>query len=171
LASSDKLSIHYACQNGSTPGVINTLLTTFPESINVKNGFGYTPIAEAKTLDNSKSEPILNILIKFKKQQDRLKKENGDMPDIEAMNKRMEHLESMLQHVVALGHELKDGVGRVRNSKDLIEHMADRLIALDPSIRPVSFDSESLPSKASRRSHRSRSRGAFRRRNKEEAIF
>mmetsp|Transcript_16321 Transcript_16321/g.37438 ORF Transcript_16321/g.37438 Transcript_16321/m.37438 type:complete len:614 (-) Transcript_16321:1710-3551(-) len=167
----DKLSIHYACQNGCSPGVVNVLLTTFPESINVKNGFGYTPLAEATSLDSSKMEPIIRILKKFQAEQEKIKKESDGNAILEAkldaMNKRVEQMENLLEHVTDIGHELKAGVGRVKDPHILIERLADRLIALDGSkpTTSASVSSLSTSDQASSKS-RSRSRGPFGRRNK-----
>lgn len=170
----DKLSIHYACQNGSSPNAVHILLTTFPESINVKNGFGCTPLAEANNSDNAKAGPIIQILEKFKTEQDRIKKETGENSllekQLDIMDKRVEHLENMLAAVVNLGHELKGGIGRTRDHR-LIERLADRLIELDGS--PVDQrDAETVSkAKSSKSSVRSISRGRFRRKNTMDAPF
>jgi len=171
----DKLPIHYACQNGSTsPGVVNVLLTKFPESINVKNGFGYTPLAEANSVDNSQMEPIINILKKFKKEQDKIQNESGENSVLESkinvMDKRVEHLEMMLGQVVNLGHEIKAGIGRVRDPNVLIERLADRLIALDgPCPSDASYASTQPITTTISKSSRSKSRGPFRRNKNRKA--
>ena len=177
----DKLAIHYACQNGSSPNVVNLLLTTFPESINVKNGFGYTPLAEANSSESSKSEPIINLLQQFKEEQDKIKKPSGENSvlerDLDAMNKRVEQLENMLGQVVNIGHELKSGVGKVRDPRVLIERLCDRLIALDgaASSSVASSSNETTSASAhsksfSKSSNRSRSRGPFRRSGKKQVM-
>ncbi len=158
----DKLPIHYSCQNGSSPNTVHTLLTTFPESINVKNGFGYTPLAEATNSQGAQqAEAVIHILKKFKEEQDRIKKESGEHSmmerKVEMMDKRVEQLEQMMGIVVSLGHELKNGVGRVRDSRVLIEKIADRLISLDGS-EPTDYEAPVPFGKS-----RSRSRGRFRR--------
>lgn len=167
----DKLPIHYACQNGSSPNVVYSLLKTFPESVNVKNGFGYTPLTEATTSENTQMEAVIHILQKFKKEHDRIKKETGEYSGmerkVELMDKRVERLENMLGMVAGLGHELKNGVGRVRDPKVLIEKIADTLIALDGSVAaghqaPVPFTKSN--------SSRSRSRGRFRRKQTQSAF-
>jgi len=133
----DKLPIHYAIVNGSSSSIVSILLTTFPESINVKNGFGYTPLAEARSIGNTEMEPMIQILQKFKVEQDKLQIKSGENSifeaKLDAMNKRVAHLEKLLENVMDLGVEIK---GDVRNAKDpyeLIERIADGLITLDGS--------------------------------------
>jgi len=133
----DKLPIHYAIVNGSSSSIVSILLTTFPESINVKNGFGYTPLAEARSVQNPEMEPMIQILQKFKVEQDKLQIKSGENSifeaKLDAMNKRVAHLEKLLENVMDLGVEIK---GDVRNAKDpyeLIERIADGLITLDGS--------------------------------------
>jgi ankyrin repeat protein len=157
----DKLPIHYACQNGASPSVINVLLTTYPESINVKNGFGYTPLAEARALENPKMDPIIHVLEKFKVEQDKIKVDAGENAifeaKLDAMNKRVVHLEKLLGQVMDLGVEMKGSVKKAKDPFVLIDRMADRLANLDGSIEvsPVKTkDSES------------RSRGPFGRKNR-----
>lgn len=76
----DKLPIHYICQNGGSENVINVLLASYPHSINIKNGFGYTPLAEARAMDNPKMERIVAVLESFKAANPHLTKvdEEGD---------------------------------------------------------------------------------------------
>jgi len=184
----DKLPIHYACQNGSSPAVVNILLSTFPESINTKSGFGYTPLAEARALNNVKAEPIIAILEKFKEEQDKIRKDSGENSVLEqrfdAMDKRVQSLEAMLGQVVNLGHEIKGGIGRVRDPHVLLERLADRLVALELSNDPASSaagsdasQSQSTEtqsfSKSSNSSGRSRqrSRGPFRRNKNKKGII
>lgn len=157
----DKLPIHYACQNGASPSVINVLLTTYPESINVKNGFGYTPLAEARALENPKIDPVIHVLEKFKVEQDKIKIDAGENAifeaKLDAMNKRVVHLEKLLGQVMDLGVEMK---GSVKNAKDpyvLIDRMADRLANLDGSIEVSPFKTKDTDS---------RSRGPFGRKNR-----
>ncbi|KAG7366219.1 ankyrin repeat domain protein [Nitzschia inconspicua] len=157
----DKLPIHYACQNGASPSVINVLLTTYPESINVKNGFGYTPLAEARALENPKMDPIIHVLEKFKVEQDKIKVDAGENAifeaKLDAMNKRVVHLEKLLGQVIDLGVEMKGSVKKVKDPYVLIDRMADRLANLDGSI-------EVSPAKM--KDSESRSRGPFGRKNR-----
>merc|ERR1712129_219868 len=57
----EKLPIHYACHSSSEI-VVEKLLHVYPQSILVKNGFGYTPLAEARALDNPKMDSIIQLL-------------------------------------------------------------------------------------------------------------
>lgn len=176
----DKLPIHYACCNGSSPEVIDALLSAFPESINVKSGFGYTPLAEATAVNNTKTEPLIHILKKFKQEHDKVKMESGENANLETrmdiMDKRLGKLETMLGEVVYLGHEIKSGIGRVKNPHVLIERIADRLIALDgvmtnsDAVSRASTQEIVSPLGNRSRSSRSKSRGPFRRRNRKEVM-
>lgn len=134
----DKLPVHYACQNGASPSVINVLLTTYPESINVKNGFGYTPLAEARALENPKMDPIIQVLEKFKVEQDKIKVGSGENAifeaKLDALNKRVIELERMLGSAMDLGAELKTSVKKAKDPYTLIDRMASRLANLDGSM-------------------------------------
>jgi len=131
----DKLPIHYACQNGATPSVVNLLLTTYPESINVKNGFGYTPLAEARALENPKMDPIVNVLEKFKKEQDKIKVDSGENGILEEkigkLTDRVEQLEITLARVGDIGASIKHDIHKNKDPYDILEKMADKLLALD----------------------------------------
>lgn len=133
----DKLPVHYACQNGTSPSVINVLLTTYPESINVKNGFGYTPLAEARALENPKMDPIIQVLEKFKVEQDKIKIDSGENAifeaKLDALNKRVIQLERMLGSAMDLGVEIKASVKKAKDPYTLIDRMASRLANLDGS--------------------------------------
>ena len=131
----DKLPIHYACQNGASPNVVNVLLTTYPESINVKNGFGYTPLAEARALENPKMDPIIQVLEKFKVEQDKIKIDSGENAVVDAkldhLGKRVIALEKILASVMDIGAELKGNVKKAKDPYVLIDKLADRLANLD----------------------------------------
>ena len=131
----DKLPIHYACQNGASPAVVNVLLTTYPESINVKNGFGYTPLAEARALENPKMEPIIQVLEKFKVEQDKIKVDSGENAVLEhkldQLSKRVVVLEKLLANVMEMGTDIKASVKKAKDPYILIDKMADRLANLD----------------------------------------
>ena len=166
----DKLPIHHACQNGSSPGVINILLTTFPESINVKNGFGYTPLAEARSLENPKMDPTINILEKFKTEQDKIKIDCGENSyfdsKLDAMNKRVLRLEKLLGSVMEFGVELKGNVKTAKDPYTLIEKVADRLITLDAPNMVNPYDSNDSFSNLNQMEAKVRSRGVFSRKYK-----
>ncbi|VEU34611.1 unnamed protein product [Pseudo-nitzschia multistriata] len=165
----DKLPIHYACQNGSTPEVVTILLAAFPESINVKNGFGYTPLAEASSIENSKMEPIIHILKKFKEEHDKVKEKSGQTgiseTKLDAMTKRVDHLEKLLGQVSDIGHEIKGGIKRGKDPLLLVNRLAEKLIALDVS-HTDSLSDDSFSSERARKA-RSRSRGPFGRKKKQ----
>jgi len=131
----DKLPIHYACQNGATPSVVNLLLTTYPESINVKNGFGYTPLAEARALENPKMDPIVNVLEKFKKEQDKIKVDSGENGILEQkitkLTDRVETLELTLARVGDIGASIKHDIHKNKDPYDILEKMAEKLLALE----------------------------------------
>lgn len=131
----DKLPIHYACQNGATPSVVNLLLTTYPESINVKNGFGYTPLAEARALENPKMDPIVNVLEKFKKEQDKIKVDSGENGILEQkitkLTDRVETLEMTLARVGDIGASIKHDIHKNKDPYDILEKMAEKLLALE----------------------------------------
>jgi ankyrin repeat protein len=142
----DKLPIHYACQNGTSPSVINVLLATYPESINIKNGFGYTPLAEARALENPKMDPIIHVLEKFKVEQDTIKLDSGENAvfeaKLDALNRRVIHLERMLGAAMDLGVEIKQSVKKAKDPYTLIDRIADRLSTLDGSSPEMSTDIE-----------------------------
>lgn len=133
----DKLPVHYACQHEVSASIVNVLLTTYPESINVKNGFGYTPLAEARAVDDPKMEPIIHVLEKFKVEQDKIKVDSGENAIIEAkldaLVKRVAHLETLVGNAMEMGAEIKGSVKKAKDPYILIDRMADRLANLDVS--------------------------------------
>lgn len=148
----------------------SVLLKTFPESINVKNGFGYTPLAEARSVENPKLNAIIEILQKFKVEQDKLQLESSENSvfevKLEAMEKRVAHLEKLLGNVVDLGAEIKGNVGNVRDPHELIETIADRLITLDRSTLSTNTSNESPWSDQPVVEAKVRSKGRFGRKSK-----
>lgn len=150
----DKLPIHYACQNGASPSVVTILLTTYPESINVRNGFGYSPLAEARATDNPKMEPIIKVLEKFKSQQDKIKTENGENAALEAklslMTTRVVALEQALSTVANLGKDLKYNAKKSKDPTALLEKFAEKLSTIDVGIQsPAIPTSSPTPQSAS----------------------
>jgi hypothetical protein len=114
------------------------LLTTYPESINVKNGFGYTPLAEARALENPKMDPIIHVLEKFKVEQDKIKIDSGENAifeaKLDALNKRVVHMERLLGNVMDLGAEIKGSVKKAKDPYILINRIAERLANLDGAV-------------------------------------
>lgn len=120
-----KLPIHYACQaNGNgkpSVAVVEQLLAAYPESINIKNGFGFTPLAEAKAADASaKMGPIVEALEAFRKKQGRIRSRDGggdegsaDMSTAEAaaLQARVVALEDALRGIGLVAQELKSELG------------------------------------------------------------
>jgi len=133
----DKLPIHYACQHGASPAVVGLLLTTYPESIHVKNGFGYTPLDEAKSLDNPKMEPVVKLLQKFKKEQDKKKVENGENAELDStvtvLQDKITQLERSLAKVSEIGKDMRHDLRRGKDPADVLEKFADKLIELGSS--------------------------------------
>ena len=138
----DKLPIHYACQNGASSHVVSLLLSTYPESVNVQNGFGYTPLAEAKSTDNPKMEAVVRLLEKTKREQDKVKAESGESAELASkmtlLEEKIEGLERTLGKVFVLGKEMRhDLVRRGKDPGDVLEKFADRLIELGGAKDPA----------------------------------
>lgn len=70
----EKLPVHHACQSGScSPAAVLTLLDAHPESIHARTAFGLTPHDEACQPKNGVNmDPIIEVLDRFKAEQDRL---------------------------------------------------------------------------------------------------
>lgn len=131
----DKLPIHYACQHGAAPATVGLLLTTYPESIDVKNGFGYTPLAEAKALEsNGKVEPVIKVLEKFKKEQDKIKKNSAENIELDhtvsSLKEKVSNLEKTLVKVEDLGKEMRHDLQKNKDPSEVLGKFADRLIEL-----------------------------------------
>jgi len=160
----DKLPIHYACQNGASPSVVTILLTTYPESINVRNGFGYSPLAEARAMDNPKMEPIIKVLEKFKLQQDKIKTENGENAALEAklslMTARVIALEQAINTVANLGKDLKYNAKKSKDPTALLEKFAEKLSVIDVAIKSSSAIPTSPLPKSSNSTTSSKSRAS-----------
>jgi len=134
----DKLPIHYACQNCAHPNIISFLLSSHPESINIKNGFGYTPLAEARAVEKPKMQPILKVLEKFKLEQDEIKvgcEENAVFDaKLAEMTNRIELLESTISSIAHLGRELKASVKKTKNPQKMLSEFAEKLSMVDVGI-------------------------------------
>lgn len=111
----EKLPIHYACQNISNNGMINALLEAYPESIHTKNGFGYTLLEETKTMENSNMLGVIEVLEKFRHEQDENTQKKSDIgvsiPSHEAelmqLTERVKYLEIILGEISKIGTEIK----------------------------------------------------------------
>lgn len=126
----DKLPIHYACQHGASVNVIGFLLTTFPESINAKNGFGSTPLDEAKALDSPKMDAVVKVLTKFKKEHDAMRVDDDIDDKIDALESKIASLERTLGKVALLGKEMKSSLRKKKDPTIVLEDFANDLIYL-----------------------------------------
>jgi len=133
----DKLPIHYACQHAASAHVISLLLATYPESVHVQNGFGHTPLGEAKTAaaNNPKMEPVLKMLEKTKREQDKLKAASGETAEVTAkltlLEDKIAHLDKALSKVAHMGKEIRhELVKKHKDPREVLEKFADRLIEL-----------------------------------------
>jgi len=139
----EKLPIHYACQNGASEQILDLLLTTSPDSINVQNGFGHTPLEEAKSVNNT---AVVKYLEKFQQEKGALKPRQQNyamMPgtgaascsekelktSVVALSERVEYLESLLKEVSKIGVALKESPNT--NGTD-VEKLAEKLAAMKP---------------------------------------
>lgn len=158
----EKLAIHYACQSGScSEGVISLLMTTYPESVNSKNGFGYTPISEAKAMNNN---TIVKQIEKFKAKHDlqtndtstshsvtsdrrsnsvrsRASQYSGNSEDntklkttVTELSERVNYLESLLAEVAQIGAELSSETKETSDGGGgtAVYKLANRLASVKP---------------------------------------
>jgi ankyrin repeat protein len=148
----DKLPIHYACQHGCTTGVVTCLLTTYPESIDCKNGFGNTPVGEAKAAvqSNPKMSEIVKILQKFKKEQDKIRGVDEDNIDakIAALSQKVQSLEKTLSKVSMLGKDLRHNLKRGKDMETILDKLAEDLEMLGGSNSSRSRGRSSSPMKS-----------------------
>jgi len=131
----DKLPIHYACQNGASAHVVSLLLATYPESVNVQNGFGYTPLAEAKQKDTPNTVAVVRLLEKTKREQDKIKANSGENAELQSRvtiaEDKIANLQKTLGKVALLGKEMRhDLVRKGKDPADVLEKFADKLIEL-----------------------------------------
>jgi ankyrin repeat protein len=148
----DKLPIHYSCQNGGGESVISLLLSTFPASINVQNGFGYTPLAEAKSQEsnNPKIGPVIRLLERAKEDFDskRSVDDTVSVEKVHVLEQRIAQLENSLQKVVLMGKEMQTNLTvKHKNSEDVLEKFADKLVALGGKSKSSSKSKETVPFK------------------------
>jgi len=136
-----KLPIHYSCQASSKPSVavVEQLLEAYPESINIKNGFGLTPLAEAKAADSSGMEPIVEALEAFKRKQQRIQSQDGGEmsagAEVAALQARIAALEDALRGIGSVAMDLRRDLGKKSGSKKdttlaPVKRFAERLNAI-----------------------------------------
>lgn len=133
----DKLAIHYACQHSATPAVVTFLLATYPESVDAANGFGVTPLEEVKALDDPKMEPVLKVLQKFKKENDKTKGDSGGNNSSSVSEERVAQLENQvaalektLGKVAVLGRDMKSALRKKKDPGEVLDKFADDLVGL-----------------------------------------
>ena len=130
----DKLALHYACHNAASANVISLLLQTYPESVNVRNGFGLTPLAEVRALDNPQMDPVVKILSRVKKEQDKKKIGGGESTELEekvnSLEGKLAHLERTFTKVTLLGKEMKNDIRRAKDPTVILDKFSEALIEL-----------------------------------------
>jgi ankyrin repeat protein len=127
----DKLPIHYACQHGATASTVNFLLTTYPESINAKNGFGSTPMEEAKALDSPKRDEVVKVLSKFKKEHEVSNPHDVDTDEkLQTLESKIAALEKTLSKVALLGKDMKHALKKKKDPTIVLDKFAEDLIFL-----------------------------------------
>jgi ankyrin repeat protein len=126
----------------ASESIVQLLLETYPESVNVKNGFGYTPEAEARAMDNPKLDSIIQILVDFNKAYNKDKAllgltassmaggENTHMHQVDALTQRVAALETVLQDVSKTGREMKLQLRRSKDIKEVMIKFADKLASI-----------------------------------------
>ena len=101
----------------------------------MKNGFGYTPLAEARAVENPKMEPVIKVLEKFKMDQDKIKDESDENMIVEAkltaMTQRILVLESTLASIANLGKDLKANMKKSKDPMSVLNRFADKLSTID----------------------------------------
>lgn len=137
----DKLPIHYACQHGASASTVGFLLSTYPESIYAKNGFGSTPLDEAKALDSPEMDDVVKILERAKREHDALRpnasNDTGACDDdvavgdkFSALESKIASLEKTLGMVAMLGKDMKSALKKKKDPAAVLDKFADDLIIL-----------------------------------------
>merc|ERR1719469_54358 len=135
----EKLPIHYACHSNNET-VISALLQVYPQSILVKNGFGYTPLAEARALDNPKMDSIISLLeshhSQFVEPKSPTTNENDVLKNqVTELNKTVVSLGKVLQGVAQLGTDIQSSLSKGKDSKEVLKSLSERLSNIE-SITP-----------------------------------
>jgi len=141
----EKLPIHYACHSNNET-VVSALLQVYPQSILVKNGFGYTPLAEARALDNPKMDSIIQLLESHHSQfvePSSNNKSNEGTPvalsnendllknQVTELNKTVVSLGKVLQGVAQLGSDIQCSLDKGKDSKEVLQSLSERLANID----------------------------------------
>ena len=123
----DKLAVHYACNHGGSLEIVRLLIQTYPESINVRNGFGHTPLSEVENLKDPKMRKVVAFLKEFKKEHD-LKAADDDVESqLSLLKDKVSSLERTLEQVVNLGSELKQELRRTKDPNRVLDDFAEKL--------------------------------------------
>jgi hypothetical protein len=83
-------------------------------------------------------DPIIHVLEKFKVEQDKIKINSGKNAifeaKLDALNKRVVHLERLLGNIMDLGAEIKGSVKKAKDPYILIDRSAERMANLDGAV-------------------------------------
>lgn len=141
----EKLPIHYACHSNNET-VISALLQVYPQSILVKNGFGYTPLAEARALDNPKMDSIIQLLESHHSQfvvsssgdpkSPTLNENDALKNQVAELNKTVASLGNVLQGVAQLGTDIQSSLNKGKDSKEVLKSLSERLSNIDSIASP-----------------------------------
>jgi len=144
----EKLPIHYACHSNNE-AVISALLQVYPQSILVKNGFGYTPLAEARALDNPKMDSIIQLLESHHSQfvvsssndpKNPTTSENDVLKSqVTELNKTVVSLGKVLQGVAQLGNDIQSSLNKGKDSKEVLKSLSERLSNIDAIAPPAAL--------------------------------
>jgi len=144
----EKLPIHYACHS-SNETVISALLQVYPQSILVKNGFGYTPLAEARALDNPKMDSIIQLMESHHSQfvvssagepKSPTATENDALKSqVTELNKTVVSLGKVLQGVAQLGNDIQSSLDKGKNSKEVLKSLSEQLSNIDSITPPAAL--------------------------------
>eukprot|EP00584_Thalassiosira_punctigera_P009437 CAMPEP_0172545164 /NCGR_PEP_ID=MMETSP1067-20121228/15151_1 /TAXON_ID=265564 ORGANISM="Thalassiosira punctigera, Strain Tpunct2005C2" /NCGR_SAMPLE_ID=MMETSP1067 /ASSEMBLY_ACC=CAM_ASM_000444 /LENGTH=662 /DNA_ID=CAMNT_0013331859 /DNA_START=129 /DNA_END=2117 /DNA_ORIENTATION=- len=104
----EKLPVHHACQSGAcSPAAVLALLDAHPESIHARTAFGLTPHDEAcQPKAGVNMDPIVEVLDRFKAEQDRLGTTAGGNVDAA----RVRELENRVVELTARSDVLRDAL-------------------------------------------------------------
>lgn len=107
----EKLPVHHACQSAAcSPAAVLALLDAHPESIHARTAFGLTPHDEARQPKAGVNmEPIVEVLDRFKAEQDRLGTTAGGSVDAA----RVRELENRVVDLVNRSDILQDALNDV----------------------------------------------------------